>query len=79
MDVLFFFPLHSYVYCNRYYINPYNYGLRILATNEFLSSDRNIIGILYLAIIDLPTSDKDMYLWFIALLVMHIICITLLL
>lgn len=26
---------------------------------------------------DLPTSKNDMYLWFIALIVMHIICILL--
>lgn len=55
--------------------------MKILGTNEFLSSDEkyNINGInvgkMLLKAMAFPTEKTDMYLWFIALIVMHFCCI----
>lgn len=62
----------------RYYTNPFTYAIKILSTNEFLSSDdkyKNGVGLAALKELDFPTSKDDMYLWFIALIMMHIVCI----
>lgn len=59
----------------RYYINPLNYGFKILLTNEFISEKWGVMGIRYLEGFGLPTSKDDRYLWFIALLIMHFTCI----
>lgn len=58
-----------------YYINPITYGHRILAVNEFLSGDYGVQGEAYLKMLNFPTSKDDMWIWFLVLLIMHIVCI----
>lgn len=60
-----------------YYINPFSYANKIIVTNEYYSGEYNDMpsgwAEAYLDTLGFPKTDDDMYLWFIALIIIHIV------